>query len=281
MLDRYRCESRDDYRTALKEILQEIALFGLWRNKFFEHAAFYEGTALRILYGLNRFSEDLDFTLLRPDSGFSLENYEKSMRRELEAFGFSLTVEVKKKNRQTAVQSAFIKGTTLFHLLKIGMEEGGKPGLHPGESIKIKFEVDTDPPLRFRTQAVPLFQPAPFSVKTYRLVDMFAGKLSAALFRQWRRRIKGRDWYDFLWFIGKQIPVNLDHFQARLEQIGAYSPEKKISLEEVKSLLHKKIEGLDIALAKADLLPFIKDPQTVDGWSKELFHAAAERLIAV
>ena len=119
MLKRYNCSTSADYYNALKEIVQEFALFGLWRHKFFEHAAFYGGTALRILHGLNRFSEDLDFSLILPDPAFRLENYESGIRRELEAFGFTLEVEVKQKNRETAVQSAFLKGNTLEHLLKV------------------------------------------------------------------------------------------------------------------------------------------------------------------
>ncbi len=279
MLQRYKCTTSADYRNALKEIIQELALFGLWRHKFFEHAAFYGGTALRILHGLNRFSEDLDFSLICPDPAFQLTSYENGIRLELEAFGFTLEVEVQQKNVMTAVQSAFLKGNTLEHLLKVGMPKHYAKQFHPDEKIKIKFEIDTDPPPLFQTEVIPLFLPIPFSIRSYRMPDMFAGKISALLYRQWQQRVKGRDWYDFLWFIGKSIPINLEHLQARIEQIGQRNFKDRLTLKEVKDLIHNKIEVLDLELAKRDVAPFISDSVYIEGWSKELFHSAVDRLI--
>lgn len=281
MIKRYKCVTSTDYRNALKEIVQEIALFGLWRHKFFEHAAFYGGTALRILHGLNRFSEDLDFSLLKLDPTFQLSNYENGIRRELEMFGFTLEVEVKQKNIETAVQSAFLKGNTVEHLLKVGMPQSYTKQFHPGEKIKIKFEIDTEPPPLFQTEVIPLFLPIPFSVRTYTMPDMFAGKISALLFRQWQRRVKGRDWYDFLWFIGKNTPVNLEHLQARMEQIKQHDSSKNLTLDNLKELIHRKIDQLDLELAKQDVAPFIVDSVYIEGWSKELFHAAVDKLTAL
>lgn len=278
MLQRYKCITSADYHNALKEIVQELALFGLWRHKFFEHAAFYGGTALRILHRLPRFSEDLDFSLLRSDPAFHLKNYEKAIARELEAFGFTLEVEIQEKITQTAIHSAFLKGNTLEHLLKVGMPPQYAKQFHPNEKIKIKLEIDTDPPPLFQTEVVPLFLPVPFSVRTYRLPDMFAGKISALLFRQWQRRVKGRDWYDFLWFIGKNTPLNLVHLQARMEQIKKRDSQEPLSLEEVKELIHRKIDLLDLDLVKEDVAPFISASIYIEGWSKELFHSAVERL---
>src|SRR5438309_3791037 len=109
MLDRYKCVTAQDYENALKEIIQEIALLGLWRAKFYEHAAFYGGSALRILYGLDRFSEDLDFTLLRPDKTFSLASYNQAIMDELRSFGFKVEVVTKTKKIVSNIESAFIK----------------------------------------------------------------------------------------------------------------------------------------------------------------------------
>jgi len=280
MLERYKCVTSVDYQNALKEIIQELALFGLWRSKFFEHAAFYGGTALRILYRLNRFSEDLDFSLLKPNADFKLQNYEEGVRKELEAFGFSLQVEVKKKNTQTMVQSAFLKGNTLEHLLKVGMPSRLNKQFHPSEMVKIKFEIDTDPPPRFQTESVPIFLPVPYSVRTYKMPDLFSGKLSALLFRKWQKRVKGRDWYDFLWYVGRETPVNLDHFQARMEQIGKGTSGEILTLKELQDLIHDKIDHVDLELAKQDVIPFISDPTHLDGWSKDFFHTAVDRLTA-
>lgn len=279
MLQRYKCTTSADYRNALKEIIQELALFGLWRHKFFEHAAFYGGTALRILHGLNRFSENLDFSLICPNPAFQLTSYENGIRLELEAFEFTLEVEVKQKNVVTAVQSAFLKGNTLEHSLKVGMPKHYAKQFHPDEKIKIKFEIDTDPPPLFQTEVIPLFLPIPFSIRAYRMPDMFAGKISALLYRQWQQRVKGRDWYDFLWFIGKSTPINLEHLQARIEQIGQRNSKDRLTLKEVKDLIHNKIEVLDLELAKRDVAPFISDSVYIEGWSKDLFHSAVDRLI--
>ncbi|MGC9519219.1 MAG: nucleotidyl transferase AbiEii/AbiGii toxin family protein [Desulfuromonadaceae bacterium] len=119
MLARYDCHSSDNYARALRGILQEIALLGLWRSKFFEKAAFYGGTALRILYGLDRFSEDLDFSLLEPLPDFDLAGYSAALEKELKAFGFDVRVEQKNKSVATPFQSAFLKADTVNQLLVI------------------------------------------------------------------------------------------------------------------------------------------------------------------
>lgn len=150
MLERYRCITAADYENALKEIIQEIGLLGLYRAKFFEHAAFYGGTSLRILYGLDRFSEDLDFSLLKPDANFSLKPYLDAIKTELNALDFSVTVMTKDKNIETPIESAFIKANTKEHLLKIKVPEIISDRMHSNANLNIKLEVDTDPPPGFR-----------------------------------------------------------------------------------------------------------------------------------
>src|SRR5271165_7562310 len=113
MLNRYKCETRPQFERALKEILQELALVGLWRSRFFEHAAFYGGTALRVLYGLDRFSEDLDFTLLKPDPNFDFTPFLDGIRKELASFGFELEIAQKMKTTETSIISAFMKMNTI------------------------------------------------------------------------------------------------------------------------------------------------------------------------
>ena len=146
MLKRYELNSINDYKNAIKEIIQEIALLGLWRSKFFEKAAFYGGTALRILYKLDRFSEDLDFSLLKSEKTFDLSKYEKAIKDELESFGFFAIVEKKKKTKQSAIDSAFIKLNTIQHLLLIGLPKGLNKNFHLEQLMKIRLEVDTTPP---------------------------------------------------------------------------------------------------------------------------------------
>ena len=136
MIEKYECKSLSDYENALKEIIQEIALLGLWRAKFFEVGAFYGGTSLRILYGLDRFSEDLDFSLLMPDKSFDISTYEKSLARELAAFEFEVSVEKKIKANDSSIESAFIKANTLVHLMKIQ----APITTHKSQLLKIKLD---------------------------------------------------------------------------------------------------------------------------------------------
>lgn len=197
MLKKYHCLTETDYINALKEIFQEIALLGLWRSKFFEYAAFYGGTSLRILFGLDRFSEDIDFTLLHKNKNFDLEKYNQAIKTEINSFGFEVEVSKKIKTKQSNIQSAFIKANMIRQLLEIEISPEISKYIHARNSMIIKMEVDTDPPGFFSTESKKLLLPIPFSVLTLKREDLFAGKIHALLCRQWQIRIKGRDWYDF------------------------------------------------------------------------------------
>lgn len=278
MLKRYTCVTQQDYKNALKEIIQEVALLGLWRAKFFDKASFYGGTALRILYGLDRFSEDLDFSLLQPDSDFSLAPYEKAIQTELQSFGFQVSFMMVEKNQETSIQSAFLKANTLEHLIRIGVPKLEQKNCHIEETLKIKLECDTDPPQGFKTEARFLLQPVPFSVLTYAKPDLFAGKMHAMLFRNWRNRIKGRDWYDFIWFVSQRIPMNLAHLEERMRQTG-HVKNASLNKEEFLDLLHQKIEALSIDQAKQDIQPFLRNPETLSIWSRDFFHAVSDKML--
>jgi predicted nucleotidyltransferase component of viral defense system len=277
MLERYKCATSREYENALKEIIQEVALLGLWRSKFFEHAAFYGGTALRILHGIDRFSEDLDFSLLRPRKDFRLAPYLKAVEAELEAMGFGVTVEEKKKGIDTAIDSAFIKAGTREHLLKIKVPHAVSSPVPSGSLLSIKLEVDTDPPGGFETEARALLQPIPFSVGAYRKPDLFAGKLHAVLQRKWKNRVKGRDYYDFVWYVARDVPVRLTHLEQRLRQSGAWD-RGELRLKDLVRLLSERFEELDVELAKKDVLPFLRDPAAVELWSRDFFLSLLPRL---
>jgi predicted nucleotidyltransferase component of viral defense system len=279
MLDKYRCETRQDYENALKEIIQEIALLGLWRAKFFEHAAFYGGTALRTLYGLDRFSEDIDFSLLEPRSDFELQPYLDAIKVELNSMGFMVDVEERIKNIETSIDSAFIKAETKEHLIRFDVPEEISARIHHNERMKIKIEVDTDPPGGFETEAKILLQPIAFSVRTFKQPDLFAGKIHAVLVRKrLSGRVKGRDYYDFVWYIARDIPVHLDHLEQRLRQTGSWTSKASMKREDLLNLLDQKFSSLDIDLAKKDILPFIKDHQAVAVWSRDFFISLLPRL---
>ncbi len=279
MLRRYDLSSLQDHKNAIKEIVQEIALLGLWRAKFFEKAAFYGGTALRILYQLDRFSEDLDFSLLEPSLNFDLSHYEKAIVDELNSLGFVARVQKKKKTMQSAVESAFIKINTTQHLLLIGIPEGMNKNIHPEESLKIRIEVDTDPPADGAiTESKLLLQPFPFSVKTLRIEDLFAGKVHATLCREWKGRVKGRDWYDLVWFVSRDIPLNLFYLEQRMRQTGAWTNKQKMTPADLKDRFEQKIETLDIHSAKADIINFIRDPSQIELWSRDFFRQIVQKI---
>ena len=278
MLERYKCVTANDYENALKEIMQEIALLGLWRAKFFEHVAFYGGTALRILYDLDRFSEDLDFSLLKPRADFNLVPYLKAIEAELNGMGFSVSVKEKEKNIARAVESAFIKGGTKEYLLKIKVPDQITNRAHNNAVLTIKVEVDTDPPAGFEIEAKTLLQPIPFSVNAYKKPDLFAGKLHAILERNWKSRSKGRDYYDYVWYLARDVPARISHLEQRLRQSGGWSGSQTLQHADLLALLRKKFAEVDIEVAKKDVLPFLRDPAAVELWSRDFFESLLLKL---
>lgn len=278
MLDRYPRGSTDENINALREVLQELALLGLWRGKFFEQAAFYGGSALRILYGLDRFSEDMDFSLLKPDDSFTLERYLPYVDKELSSWGFNVAVETKEKSAESAVESAFLKADTREQLLIIGAAEEIATNVPPGRLLKIKFEVDTDPPPDFDTETRFCLQPIPFSVLAYTQSSLFAGKMHALLCRGWGNRVKGRDWYDFVWYVGRGTDLDLRHLEARMGQSGHYTEDGPLTEERFLEIVKEKIFGLDVDKAKADVVKFLSDASSVEVWSRDFFLSVAGRV---
>lgn len=267
--------------TALREVLQSLALLGLWRAKFFEHAAFYGGTALRILYGLDRFSEDLDFSLLTPSSKFSFDAYASALKKELKAFGFDVTYEVKQKTADTAIESAFLKANTFNQLIVIEASEQILSGVNRQSVIKIKLEIDTNPPSGFDTEMKYVFAPVQFAVRSYTLSSLFAGKMHALLCRKWKNRVKGRDWYDFTWYISHYPQLKIKHLEERMRQSGHYTGSSPLTRDYLIDLICTNIDNLDIDAARKEVTAFINDTRTLDIWSKDFFKAAAQQIVVV
>lgn len=268
-LNSYQPVNKEEALNALREIMQEITLAGLQRAGFFEKAAFYGGTALRIFYGLNRFSEDLDFSLLEVESNFSLDKYLDAVRIEFESLGMKISIREKQKTNQNNIESAFLKSETVWKELVLE-EIIPQSGLDQKVNLKIKLEVDTKPPLSVETEEKLLLKPFSFYVKCFTLSNLFAGKLHALLFRKWKNNVKGRDWYDTEWYIKKGIPVNLKHFLARAKDSGDWTKET-ITSAELKELLSSKFSITDISRVKADISRFIADPKVLDIWSVQYF----------
>ncbi|MDY4524141.1 MAG: nucleotidyl transferase AbiEii/AbiGii toxin family protein [Treponema sp.] len=271
MIEKYGCKNTAEYKNALKEVIQEVALCGLSRGGFFTKAAFYGGTALRIFYGLDRFSEDMDFSLIKKDENFSINSYFSYLSEELLSNGFELTVERKEKSLHSDVQSAFIKGGTLVHLLKIVPSDSRILGISDTELIKIKFEIDTNPPDCASYETKYALLPSPYAVQMYDEPSLFAGKIHAVLCRAWQNRVKGRDFYDYLWYLARGTKVNLKHLQKRLEQTGKWNETETLSLKKLKEMLCIRFSEINFENAKQDVLPFIKNPSKLDLWNKDFF----------
>ena len=273
----YEPQNTEDVLAALREIMQEVALAGLSRTNFFEKAAFYGGTALRIFYGLDRFSEDLDFSLLESDSNFSLEPYFDSIVAEFESIGMNVSIREKDKKDKTNIDSAFLKSETLWKelILEDIVKQAGIKATN--RTIKIKIEVDRKPPLGFTTEEKLLTRPFSFYVKCFNRPSLFAGKMHALLFRKWQNRVKGRDWYDLEWYIKKGIPLDLNHFKLRAKDTGDWTNDKLMP-DDVLELLREKFKNTSIERVKDDVIPFIKNDDVLKIWSEQYFNDLVEKL---
>jgi predicted nucleotidyltransferase component of viral defense system len=260
LLSRYTIQTPVEHDNAVREIMQEITLAGLYRGGFFEKAAFYGGTCLRIFHGMQRFSEDLDFSLMKPEKDFSLESYFESILNEFDLVGRDVQILRKTKQISSSIESAFLKDDTvhyniLFNTLK---------------TIKIKLEVDTNPPEGFQSEYKLLMHPFSFMTRCYSLPDLFAGKMHAFLFRKWKTRVKGRDWYDFQWYVSQSVQMNLKHFIERSRQSRDIDDES-FGKQDFLELLCDRITRTDISLVKKDVLPFLKNKNETDIWSQDYF----------
>lgn len=275
-IQEYNPQNKEQAESALREIMQEVALAGLQRTGFFEKAAFYGGTALRIFYGLNRFSEDLDFSLLEVNPDFSLEPYFEGIIEEFEAIGMKVSIREKKKTNQTNIDSAFLKSETVWKELIL---DGIIPqaGVQASPSIKIKIEIDREPPLGFETDEKLLLRPFSFYVKCFTLPSLFAGKMHALLFRKWGTRVKGRDWYDLEWYIKKGVVLDLHHFLLRAQDTSDWI-EDAITRDQLIELLKAKIDAVSFNRIREDIVRFIPDASVLDIWSPQYFKDLVDKL---
>ena len=251
---------------VLHEVMQQIALAGLARGGFFQKAAFYGGTCLRLLHDMRRFSEDMDFSLLEPDRNFRFEDYFPAVVEEFKLAGKEVEIKMKHKGQPSAIESAFLKESSdVFDI-----------GFTTEKRLKVKIEVDIDPPPKFSTEMKPVSSPRTFWARSYTLPDLFAGKVSAALFRKWKHRIKGRDWYDVAWYIAKRVPLDLAHLVERAKESA---PEADVSTpEKVIAAFNARIDSIDFENARTDVEPYVMDKADLDAWCADFFRQMVRKI---
>ena len=272
----YNPQNEEETLAAMREIMQEIALAALSRTDFYKKAAFYGGTALRIFHGLDRYSEDLDFSLLETDPKFSLTPYFSAITDEFEALGIRVSIREKDKRIKTPIESAFLKSETIWQ--ELVLEDIVKQhGISSNKSIKIKIEIDRVPPLDFETEEKLLVRPFSFYVNCFSLPSLFAGKLHALLFRKWKNRVKGRDWYDMEWYIRKGVPLNISHFLLRARETKDWN-EETINKEQVLELLKDKIHSVSFDSVKDDVRKFIRNDEQLKIWNADYFNDLIQKM---
>ena len=248
-----------------QEVMQRIALAGLHRGGFFQHAAFYGGTCLRLFHDLPRYSEDMDFSLTEKRKDIHIENYFPAIINEFRMAGHEVDIVKKDKKIFGRVESAFLKGNTEAYDIKFQTRK----------SIKVKIELDIDPPLCFDTEQLTMQLPYSFKTRCIVLSDLYAGKMHALVYRAWQRRVKGRDWYDFEWYVRWRIPLNFAHLQERIREFTG----EEISKDSFMNMLREKLATTDIELVKQDVTGFADNPHELDIWSNDYFLQLADMIV--
>lgn len=278
MLEKYTPITTQDKTNAIKEIMQEVVLNALYKAGFFKKVAFYGGTALRIFYGLNRFSEDLDFSLIEPNPNFNLQTYFPIIEKEIKSLGLDFEINEKTKSTETAIKSAFLKGNTQQLIISFYNNAEYTKNIAKNNTIKIKFEIDTCPPPYANFEQKYKLLPSPYQVTVYDMPSLFAGKLHAVICRSWKNRIKGRDLYDYIFYLSKNTKVNLAHLKARLVQTNNINNDFILDKNSLINLLNEKFENIDFEEAKKDVVSFIHNKNELDLWNVDFFKQITQNI---
>lgn len=264
-LDAYKVTNPLEEENVLKEIVQEIMLFALWKADFFEVAAFQGGTSLRVLHGLNRFSEDIDFILLEPDSKFSWQPYLEQLTETCKEFG--IEPEALDKNQMDRnVRAALIKDNSIANQLNLSFMN-----THPEKKLTIKLEIDSNPPEGSSFERSYLDFPVDFEVCHQDVSSNFSLKTHALLCRPY---LKGRDWYDFNWYVAQGVTPNLVLLKNALEQYGPWQGEfLNIDRDWLVNALSEKISSINWKDAADDVERFLNpiEQKTLSLWSEKFY----------
>ncbi len=270
-LEAYALNTIEDEEHALKEILQEIALYGLANANFFKEAIFHGGSALRILYGLPRFSEDLDFLLKNPNPDFNWEPYMDAISSTCKQYGVRPEI-IDKSRVNNTIKKMFLKDNSIGKMINLSFVH------YPEKKLAIKFEIDTNPPLGSNLEIKFLEFPLDYSIVAQDLGSSFAGKCHALLCREY---IKGRDWYDFTWYVAKKVVPNFIFLSNALYQQGPWAKQEQIVTPEwFIEAMQQKINSIDWSKASSDVSPFLnmQDKKALALWGVDFFTDKLEKL---
>ncbi|MBN2299644.1 MAG: nucleotidyl transferase AbiEii/AbiGii toxin family protein [Acholeplasmataceae bacterium] len=273
MIDKYNPKTLEDKKNVIKEVLQEVILAGLSKTDFFTHAAFYGGTALRIFYGMDRFSEDLDFSLLTGNDTFDINKYFKPISDIVNSLGLSFEISKKDKLSHSNIDSAFIKGNTKETYITIFPNAADSSQIIHNEKIIIKFEIDVNPPKYATTEIKYRLLPFPFQVRVYDKKSLFAGKIHAVIARSWKNRVKGRDLFDYIYYLSLDTEVNLKHLESRLKETKTINEDVVLTRKKLIEVLENRFDHIDFEMAKSDIRPFLKDQSSLEMWDIDFFKA--------
>ncbi len=274
----YKPKTVEETKAVLREIIQSIVLIGLSKGGFFNKASFYGGTALRIFYGLNRYSEDLDFTLNEYEESFSINYYTDKIKEIALSYGVELEIITKIKKVKTPIESAFAKLNTYQAFISLNINENITSILHRDEVLKVKFEVDCNPPTGFNVETKWIDMPEFAPIVVLDEASLFAGKLHAIICRNYKNSVKGRDYYDFLFYTSKRVKPNLKYLKNKLMASGKINEEDEFSLDVLKKMLMERFESVDYEQVKNDATRFVFKKEDLSFYNKELFIQMLDRL---
>lgn len=269
-IKKYNPNNINEIKNSMKEVLQDVILIGLSKSDFFAFAAFYGGTSLRIFRNLPRFSEDLDFTFITDKKDFTFIEYIKKAQNELASLGIASELYYKEKKTETSVDSCYLK-FNLKELFDMSFPEYSSEIIF-NEGLTIKVEVEKTFFEGGNTEIKLLTYPSYAQVKTFDFETLFASKLLAVLTRKWASRIKGRDFYDYLFYISNGVKVNLKFLENGLKTFGNLDTDETLNLEKIKNLLRERFEIIDFDNAILDVKPFVKEnDRYIGSFKKEIF----------
>ena len=183
-----------------------------------------------------------------------------------------------KIKKESDIQKGFLKGNTVSLMMTFYPNSFDAKKVIADQKIKIKFEIDVDNPIGGKTELRYQYLPSPYEIQIFDAPTLFAGKICALLFRAYQNRLKGRDFYDYLFYVSRGTKINMTYLSNKIKNQINDRTNKEISLDELKSMLKAKFETVDYENAKLDVIHFINDIGKLRYWNKDFFLSTLDLL---